>query len=62
MPGEMSFLKTSHLVFGGDESSRQKSISGEVKDGRLPSAVGVTSFYIYIYISVGICVLLESRG
>lgn len=38
MPGEMSFLKTSHLVFRGDGSSRQKSSSGEVKDGRLSSA------------------------
>lgn len=48
MPGEMSFLQTSHLVFRGDESSRQNSISGEVKDGRLSLAVGVTR-YINIY-------------
>lgn len=52
MPGEMSFLKTSHLVFRGDGSSRQKRIRGEVRDGRRSLAVGVTTqlcTYVGIY-------------
>lgn len=57
MPGEMSFLKTSHLVFRGDGSSRQKSISGEAKDGWLSSAVGVTR-----YICRYICSFRKQRG
>lgn len=59
MPGEMSFLKTSHLVFRGDGSSRQKRIRGEVRDGRRSLAVGVTT---QICTYVGIYALLESTG
>lgn len=59
MLGEMSFLKTSHLVFRGDGSSRQKRIRGEVQDGRRSLAVGVTT---QICTYVGISALLESTG
>lgn len=59
MPGEMSFLKTSHLVFRGDGSSRQKRIRGEVRDGRRSLAVDVTT---QLCTYVGIYALLESTG
>lgn len=60
MPGEMSFLKTRHLVFRGDGSSRQKRIRREVRDGRRSLAGGVTNTDLYI--CRYICSFRKHRG